>query len=68
MNPQKLKVKVSLSKKERDKMKITVREIFKLGLWNKYCEENGINEWAVNEGLMSEDEVVEWNIKESEEK
>lgn len=45
-------------------MEITVKELFKLSLWNRYCEENGINEWAVNEGLMSEDDIVIWNIKE----
>ena len=44
-------------------MKISVRELFTLGLWNKYCEETGTNEWAVNEGLISKDEIVEWEPK-----
>lgn len=43
-------------------MKITVTmtasEILEKGLWEKYCELTGTNEWALNEGLMDEDEEL----------
>lgn len=40
-------------------MKITVREIFDMGLWEEFCEITGTNEWAVNEGLVDYDEEME---------
>ena len=44
-------------------MKITVRELFKLGLWERFCDETGTNVWAVNEGLIDRDTEVEWELK-----
>jgi hypothetical protein len=36
---------------------ITAGAIQALGLWDRFCEKRGINPYAINEGLMSEDEV-----------
>jgi hypothetical protein len=41
-------------------MRITIKEIMELGLWDRYCRETGTNVWAVNEGLMSSSEEVDW--------
>lgn len=43
-------------------MKITARELMKLGLWEKHCKDTGTNVWAVNEGLLNPDEILDWNI------
>ncbi len=40
-------------------MKATVREIMEAGLWERVCEIEGINPWAVNEGLMGDDHEIE---------
>ena len=40
---------------------LTVRQIMDLGLWDKVCEYKGINPWALNEGLIAEDEVIEFD-------
>lgn len=37
---------------------LTVRHIMDRGLWDRVCEQKGINPWAVNEGLMSSDEMI----------
>ncbi len=37
---------------------MTVREIVDKGLWDWVCEVEGINPWARNEGLITEDEVI----------
>lgn len=39
------------------KVDITASELIERGLWLRACELFGINEWAVNEGLMSSDKV-----------
>ena len=44
-------------------MRITARELFALGLWDKFCEETGTNEWAVNEGLLDDEEELTWKLK-----
>lgn len=46
-------------------MKITVRELMDLGLWERYCKDTGTNEWALNEGLIDENKEIEWIIKEN---
>lgn len=38
------------------KLVVTVREILDKGVWDEFCEEFGINPWARNEGLMSDDQ------------
>ena len=43
------------------KTTLTVRQIMDLGLWDKVCEYKGINPWALNEGLIAEDEVIEFD-------
>lgn len=35
---------------------VTAEEIIDRGLWDQFCEDHGINVWAVNEGLMDSDE------------
>lgn len=40
-------------------VKVRIKEIFDRGLWNRYCEHTGTNEWAVNEGLIDSSEIVE---------
>ena len=37
----------------------TPRELFDKGIWMEACELLGINEWAVNEGLMCQTEGLE---------
>ena len=44
-------------------MKITAAELFKLGLWERFCKETGMSEWAVNEGQLPIDEVLTWELK-----
>lgn len=41
------------------KVKLTVRQIMNLGLWEKVCEQKNWNPYILNEGLISEDEIVE---------
>jgi hypothetical protein len=35
---------------------ITARELTDKGLWMRYCEITGTNEWAVNEGLLDDND------------
>jgi len=35
---------------------VTAREILDKGVWDEFCEEFGINPWAMNEGLMDSSE------------
>lgn len=35
---------------------VTAEELIDSGNWDEFCEENGINPWAVNEGRMDSDE------------
>ena len=44
-------------------MKITPSEALKLGIWEKICELSGLNPWAVNEGLLNENEELEVKVK-----
>lgn len=34
----------------------TAREILDRGIWDEFCDLRGINVWAINEGLMDEEE------------
>jgi hypothetical protein len=38
------------------KIIVTAEEILDKGVWDEFCEEFGINVWAINEGLMDSDE------------
>ncbi len=40
-------------------MKATARELLDSGLWQKVCEIEGINPWAISEGLMAEQHEIE---------
>lgn len=44
------------------KVSVTARELLDQGAWLKACELLGISEWAVNEGQMDGDDVVELTI------
>jgi len=37
---------------------ITAREAFDKNIWIQLCDITGINEWAINEGLMDDDEAI----------
>jgi hypothetical protein len=43
-------------------MKITFREAQELGIWEKIAELTGINVWAVSEGQLDPDEILEVTI------
>ena len=38
------------------KVIISAEEIMDRGRWEEFCEDRGLNVWAVNEGLMDEGE------------
>ena len=40
------------------KVKVTAQELLNKGVWQNYCDAHGINEWAINEGLMDSEEEV----------
>lgn len=42
-------------------VKMTVRQITDLGLWDKVCEYKGWNPWIKNEGQIDSDEIVEFD-------
>lgn len=46
------------------KFVLTAKEILDRGLWTSFCKMRGINEWAVNEGLMDSSE--EFSFTENE--
>lgn len=39
-------------------VQITARELIEKGLWVEACELIGVNEYAVNEGMMESDEKL----------
>lgn len=47
----------------RMKIKVTARELLDSGLWDKYCDESGMNEYAINEGLMDDLDEVEISLE-----
>lgn len=47
------------------KIIVTAEEIIDRGEWEKFCEDRGINVYAVNEGLMDEDEEFILNYGEA---
>ena len=49
------------------KVLITVEEIFDKGLWSETCEMLGINPWAKNEGLIDNDEELEFTTEQAQE-
>lgn len=49
------------------KISMTVRQIKDLGLWDKVCEYKDINPWAINEGSIEYDDVIEFDTEFKEE-
>lgn len=45
------------------KVSMTVQQIKDLGLWDKVSEYLGINPWALNEGQIDNDEVLEFDTE-----
>lgn len=50
------------------KVELTVRQIIDLGLWEKVCDYKGWDYYILNEGRISEDELVEFDSTFPEEK
>jgi hypothetical protein len=44
---------------------LTAGELLDRGVWIRFCELRGINEWAMNEGLMSSDEEFTFTEEEA---
>lgn len=44
-------------------IKMTVRQIMDLGLWDEVCEYKGINPYAINEGLMEDSDIIEFDTE-----
>ena len=38
------------------KITVTAQEVLDAGVWDEFCEEFGLNVWAINEGRMDSDE------------
>lgn len=45
-------------------MRLTAHEAMEIGWWSEVCELKGWNNWAVNEGLMRADELIELSSNE----
>ena len=43
----------------------TAEEILDTGNWEEFCEDFGINPWAMNEGLMNSDEEFSFTEEEA---
>jgi len=43
------------------RVSMTVRQCRDLGLWDKYCEWSGCNLYAINEGKIYNDDVIEFD-------
>lgn len=44
-------------------VKMTVKQIMELGLWDEVCEYKGINPYAINEGLMEYNDIIEFDTE-----
>lgn len=49
-------------------IKMTVKQIMELGLWDDVCEYKGINPYAINEGLMEYSDIIEFDTEFKKEK
>lgn len=47
------------------KVIVTAEELIDKWLWDDFCEERGINVWAVNEGLMDSEHEFELSEEEA---
>lgn len=43
------------------KISITAGEAMDKGIWMEICELTGLNDWAINEGLMHRDDTIDLN-------
>lgn len=43
------------------KIELTVKQIQNLGLWEKVCDYKGWDYYAINEGKIAEDDIVEFD-------
>lgn len=50
------------------KVSMTVRQIKDLGLWDKVCDYKNINPYAINEGLINYDDIIEFDTEFKKEK
>lgn len=48
------------------KYTLTASEILDRGIWDEFCQLRGINEWAINEGLMDSDEEFTFTEEEAQ--
>ena len=46
-------------------IKTTPNRLNDCGQWNAYCEATGTNVWAMSEGLIDGDEVLEFSLEEA---
>ena len=49
------------------KIIVTADEILESGCWEDFCNKHGINEWAINEGLMEPDHKFSLSPEEAKE-
>ena len=42
-------------------IKMTVKQCIDLGLWEKYCNWSNTNQYAINEGLIDYDNIIEFD-------
>jgi len=48
------------------KVIITAKEALDYGVWEELCDLKGIGAWALNEGLMDDDDKIELTLVEAE--
>jgi len=48
-------------------MQMTARELFDLGKWGEYCDLTDKNVWAVNEGIIDEDDLLPITVAQARE-
>lgn len=46
-------------------VQVEAQALLDAGRWQDYCEKYGVNEWAVNEGLMSADEKLSVSLSDA---
>ena len=47
------------------KIKITFGELLDRYVWDEYCIMTGLNEWCINEGMVTRDEYAELTIEQA---
>lgn len=46
------------------RIQITIKELIDKGIWQKFCNLKGWNEWCISEGLANYDETIILTIEE----